>query len=318
MGSILVSSIIPAHNAAGTITETLQSVLSQNRADMEVIVVDDGSTDGTPERVAATDPRIELIRQPHAGVSAARQAGTRIAQGRYLKYVDADDLLAAGCLQTQIDRIETTNADVVYGAWAYLRQQNNAGGYRQGPIVRARAVGDLEEAVLRGFWCPTAAYLMRRDRLLASGLTWRAEFPILQDSVFIFDLAAAGLRFEATGEVCALYRVRADSLSRSDRRGFLQDQWAHLERARTLWGTSLSKSKLEALCSGYASIALSCSRTEPEMTSRALRVLHQLDASYLPTGSPRLTMLARYVGLDRAIRWTAFLRSPTDRWGQTR
>lgn len=315
MSPALVSVIIPAYNVARYITETLRSIRTQEGPDPEVIVVDDGSTDGTAELALASDPRIRLIRQDRAGVSAARQAGTRIATGRYLKYVDADDLLAPGALAAQVRSIERTGADVVYGQWAYLEQKGSAGAFEQGRIISRSAEGPVDEAVLSGFWCPTAAYLLRRQALESSGVTWRAEFPIIQDSVFIFDLAAAGVRFQAALEdpVCALYRVRADGLSRTDRRGFVRDQWTHLEHARAVWAGALSRVRREILCAGYVSIAVSCSRSEPDLMKRALGVLRQIDPAYTPKGWPRLTLLTRCVGLERAIRWTALLRQPLDR-----
>lgn len=308
MTTVRVSIIVPAYNAARYIADTLDSIRAQQGVDTEVIVVDDGSTDGTAERALAADPRITLLRQERAGVSAARQAGTRVAKGCYLKYVDADDLLTPGGLIEQLGRIERSGADVVYGAWAYLERGSDADHYRQGKVMRPDAGESVDEAVMRGFWCPTAAYLIRRDRLNESGVVWSDEFPILQDSVFIFDLAAAGATFEGCPEVCALYRVHADSLSRSDRRGFMRDKWRHLERARAVWGGRMSPMRTETLCAGYVSIALEACRLEPELSAKALQALRRLDPTYLPNGSPRLSGLARWIGLDRAIRWTSFLR----------
>lgn len=100
----LFSVIVPAHERAGTIERTVRSVLNAADALMtgvgleppgvEVIVIDDGSTDGTSAVVrslAAADPRVHLVSQPNSGVSAARNAGLRRAQGRNIAFVDADD-----------------------------------------------------------------------------------------------------------------------------------------------------------------------------------------------------------------------------------
>ncbi len=100
------SVVIPAFNAQATVASSVASVLSQTRADLEVIVVDDGSTDGTVaavERVA--DRRVSLISRSKQGVSAARNAGIDTARGRYVAFLDSDDLwlpryleLAAGAM----------------------------------------------------------------------------------------------------------------------------------------------------------------------------------------------------------------------------
>lgn len=91
----LVSVIIPAYNAADTIAETLASVLAQSCRDLEVIVVDDGSTDdtlGVVRDVSTQDSRVRHVTQANAGCGAARNGGVRDARGRYVASVDADDL----------------------------------------------------------------------------------------------------------------------------------------------------------------------------------------------------------------------------------
>ena len=91
----MVSVIVPVYRAERWIEGTLRSALSQTYANLEVVVVDDGSPDRCAELVAgvaATDPRVRLIRQENAGLSAARNAGVAAARGRYVAPLDADDL----------------------------------------------------------------------------------------------------------------------------------------------------------------------------------------------------------------------------------
>lgn len=91
-----VSVIIPAYNAEKYIRECLESVGSQTERNLEIIVVDDGSTDGTAaiiERFVKSDPRFRLISQPNAGPGPARNTAITAATGRYLAFVDADDML---------------------------------------------------------------------------------------------------------------------------------------------------------------------------------------------------------------------------------
>ena len=100
----LVSVVVPAFNAADTIDRALVSVLSQSFADLELIVVDDASTDSTAERVAAIDdPRVRLLRlETNGGESRAMNAGIAAARGRLIAFQDADDEWLPGKLDRQV------------------------------------------------------------------------------------------------------------------------------------------------------------------------------------------------------------------------
>jgi glycosyltransferase involved in cell wall biosynthesis len=94
-GSPLVSVIVPAYNAERTLEETLRSAAAQTHAPIEIVIVDDGSTDRTRElarRFCAAEPRARLIEQENRGVAAARNAGIRASRGAYLAPLDADDI----------------------------------------------------------------------------------------------------------------------------------------------------------------------------------------------------------------------------------
>lgn len=126
-GAPVVSVIIAAYNAAGYIGETLQSVFAQTLADIEVIVVDDGSLDNTAavvEALAVHEPRLRLIRQSNQGVAAARNRAIGAASGLYIAPVDADDLWAPTKLARQVARIEQCGPDtgLVYCWWAWIDQ----------------------------------------------------------------------------------------------------------------------------------------------------------------------------------------------------
>jgi glycosyltransferase involved in cell wall biosynthesis len=108
MPSPAVSVVVPLYNKRATIARTLDSVLAQDVADWELIVVDDGSTDGGPELVEEeyADPRIRVIRQANAGPGAARNRGAEQASGGLLTFLDADDQWEPGLLATAMRAFE--------------------------------------------------------------------------------------------------------------------------------------------------------------------------------------------------------------------
>lgn len=113
-----VSVVIPTYNRAKYVTETIDSVLSQSYTDYEIIVVDDGSTDNTREALAPYMDRIRYIHQQNSGVSAARNRGIKAARGKWIAFLDSDDIWLPEKLAVQIKDISkypgvclhTTNA----------------------------------------------------------------------------------------------------------------------------------------------------------------------------------------------------------------
>jgi glycosyltransferase involved in cell wall biosynthesis len=123
--------IVPAYNAEGTIEQAIRSVLAQTTGSFEVIAVDDGSSDATPElleRMAADDGRITVIRQRNAGPSAARNAAIGRAAGAYLTFLDSDDLLMPRYLETMAATFATDPRVGLAHARAWVLDEAAGGG----------------------------------------------------------------------------------------------------------------------------------------------------------------------------------------------
>lgn len=106
MASELVSVVIPAYNQGQFVRDAVSCALEQTYYPVEVIVVDDGSTDDTCERLASLRDRITYVRQANAGLSAARNAGIRCARGKWIALLDADDLWHRQKIETQLAAVE--------------------------------------------------------------------------------------------------------------------------------------------------------------------------------------------------------------------
>lgn len=110
------SVIVPAYNAAEYLEKCVSSVLQQTRENLEVIVVNDGSTDRTPElceQLRNKDSRVRVIHKENGGLSSARNLGLEVATGEYVFFLDADDWLSEACLADLHALREKTNADIV-------------------------------------------------------------------------------------------------------------------------------------------------------------------------------------------------------------
>lgn len=103
----LVSVVIPTHNRKGKVLEAITSALDQKLDNIEILVVDDGSTDGTAEYLKSLNLPITIITKPNGGVSNARNTGIKAAKGKYVAFLDSDDLWLPGKLEAQVNYLES-------------------------------------------------------------------------------------------------------------------------------------------------------------------------------------------------------------------
>lgn len=114
--SDLISVIMPVYNVETYLSQSIESVLNQDHREVELIVIDDGSTDGSGaicDAYAAKDSRVRVIHQKNGGAAAAKNAGLRIASGTYLCFVDSDDYLEPNVYRYMLKTLKQHNADAV-------------------------------------------------------------------------------------------------------------------------------------------------------------------------------------------------------------
>jgi glycosyltransferase involved in cell wall biosynthesis len=215
-----VSVVTPVWNAAATLAETVASVRAQGFEDWELILVDDASTDGTPElarALADPDPRIRILTlAENGGPAAARNAGIRAARGRYIAFVDADDLWRPQKLARQIGFMRAEGHALTFSAYRRIAADGRPLG-----IVRPPARVDRAE-LLKGnvIGCLTAVY--------DSAAVGRLEMPPIrrrQDYGLWLAILARVPHAHALPEVLADYRVHTGSLS-ADKLGAVRATWA--------------------------------------------------------------------------------------------
>jgi glycosyltransferase involved in cell wall biosynthesis len=210
-----ISVVVPTFNLACYAGDCLASVRAQTLSDWECIVVDDGSTDGTPERIRQdADPRVRLIAQSNMGVSTARNVGLANATGTYLLFLDGDDLLhpeALSRLSTHLDA--HPQAVAAYGtAWAIFEDGSS---YPQKPLHRRSfQSGNLLERVIRENFLLVGMIMLRTSTARELG-GFNTHLRLSEDWDFWCRLAAQGdFRFIGTQPEVSYVRVRTGSSSR--------------------------------------------------------------------------------------------------------
>ena len=167
-GKPLVSVIVPLYNKVGTVAETITRALAQSFTLFEIIVVDDGSTDGSAAVVAGiADPRLTLILQDNGGVSAARNRGIMAAQADWIALLDADDHWDPDHLERHWQAVQGKNAEA---AFSNVRLESRPGAPMIPEDVPAGPVADYFDFALTqgGYPNMTSAMIIRRDAAIAA------------------------------------------------------------------------------------------------------------------------------------------------------
>jgi len=214
----LVSVVVPAFNSEATVDETLRSIRSQTHRNLDIIVIDDGSTDATVQiarQHAASDPRIRVLTQPNGGVAAARNHGIAEARGDLVAPVDADDLWAADKIQKQLRALEAGGGNValVYTWYALIDGDSRVidTSYRptdEGDVLRRMCFGNL---VGNG-----SSVLMRKSAVLEAGgydASLRARRAQGCEDVLLYYRIAERHRFAVVAEYLTGYRQTPTNMS---------------------------------------------------------------------------------------------------------
>ncbi len=204
----LVSVVIPSHNYAHYVSDAIESVLAQTYAPVEIVVVDDGSTDDTPVVLARFGDRIRTQRLPGRGVAEARNTGLRACLGDLIVFLDADDLLLPDGIATLVAAFERhPDVDVVHGQWYHCNIRT--GGVQL--VGKPEMAGDAVAPLAHGNLGAIHAIMTRRRALEEAGgfdpaVSYTADWDLW------FGLALRGFRFGYVPRPVAVYRVHPDSM----------------------------------------------------------------------------------------------------------
>ncbi len=214
-----VSVVIPTYNCARFLGRTIDSALRQTYRDFEIIVVDDGSTDGTQALVAGYGEALHYVYQPNQGASAARNAALSRASGEFVAYLDADDLWSPDKLSRQVEYLDAhpscgfvhTEVSVIDEQDKVLHTRFNQETNR--PVPQGFCVRDV---LLRSH-IQTLTVVERRTAFENAG-TFDLRLPVAQDYLHWIGVVLHGYEVGYLPEPLGQYRWRAGSLMSSQRR----------------------------------------------------------------------------------------------------
>ncbi len=185
-----VSVIVPVYNAEGVVSRGVESILTQSYQDFELILVDDGSTDNSGaicDNYAQQDGRVKVVHQENAGVSAARNAGLKVAQGEWVTFVDSDDIVLDGFLESLVAAVNREERiDLAYCGYAIVEGSTSIMTYRSATYIGKGQLHDVLSSTKLLYRCSPWAKLFRRSVITDNGLQFDENLTISEDRLFIY------------------------------------------------------------------------------------------------------------------------------------
>jgi glycosyltransferase involved in cell wall biosynthesis len=209
---VTVSFCLPTYNRAEYLAESIDSCLAQSHADIEVVVVDDGSSDSTPrllEWYAAKDPRVRFVRTENRGIAAARNLAVSLSRGKYVAVMDSDDLCGPDRISRQVRELEK-GFDVCYSS--YLRADENASVIDG---VKAPAPREItRDTLLRDQGIPHVTVTARRECFLEH--PYDERHAVNDDYALVVSWVAAGYRLRRIQDPLMIVRFHTSNTSRTE------------------------------------------------------------------------------------------------------
>ena len=170
-----VSVIIPAYNKAQLTVRTVQSVLNQTHPHIETIVVDDGSTDHTQQALSVFENRIKYVYKENGGACSARNLGIRLAEGKYIAFLDCDDIYLPNKIELSVDCLEKNKeVGLVHTAAYFINENDTVVGHYSHPQSRHQG-WIAHRLILKNFIC-NSTILVRKECLEKTGFFDEAIF----------------------------------------------------------------------------------------------------------------------------------------------
>lgn len=214
MNSKLVSIIIPVYNSKRYILETLESVFNQTYTNLEIILIDDGSTDGIDQLFPSFEEHgVKCFKQPNKGASTARNLGLTNATGEFIQFLDADDVLHPDKIEMQVRKMEEDDSDISFTFWVNFEETVENTMPFKFPSMNFSSIRDGKDVLktfgMEGFFVLPLAWLTRRDLIIKAGY-WNPYINTNDDAEYFSRVLMWSQKLSIIKKVLAYYRKSQD------------------------------------------------------------------------------------------------------------
>jgi glycosyltransferase involved in cell wall biosynthesis len=311
--SKLVSVIIPCYNSERWLGEAIDSCLRQTHRPLEIIVIDDGSTDGSRDVLRSYGTQIRWESSSRRGGSYARNRGFSFSTGEYIQFLDADDYLLPEKIERQVSFLEETGAGVVYGDWRHQYHKPD-GEIVLGDVQVSGLQVDLLEALLGGWWSANMTLLTRREVVVNCG-GWDEALGAGQDRDFFISIAMSGAVVCYQSGCCSVYRRYGNvTVSTASLQCWLENQWRLLDKAQSKLDETgrLSAKYRQAMAHSYFYLARNYFDIDRSKYAQVLKAALSLDPSFRPGGSAFYRLVQGILGFEQAEKLASHKRKIRD------
>ena len=283
-----VSVIVPVFNVKDYVAEAFESVLSQTHTNLELIVVDDGSTDGSGEicdDFASRDPRVKVIHQENSGISTARNTGLDHAHGEVIAFLDPDDAFCEDMIETLLETMQKDRSDIVMCKFSWHDTDSSLPKGRKARdigkstvITRTSAFGKIaEEKIETAVWNKLYRRKIFEDLRFPDGYVFEGRYTV-------FDIFERAERISVLDEVLVRHRRRQGSICHSYSlknvldREYVQDHYVEFikQHAESFEDRSVIKRMIRLRMRSMVAVYLQYSRKNPEDTAGQSEIRRRL------------------------------------------
>jgi glycosyltransferase involved in cell wall biosynthesis len=302
----LVSVVMPAFNAESVIQESVLSVLRQTYSRLELIIVDDGSTDSTSQILKTVqDPRVTVRYQENKGAASARNHAMRLVKGDLIQFLDADDILSNDKIERQVTALVSSPPGTIASCpWAHFTSDTKAAVIDQEPVWSVTDPTQwLIESLSGAGMMQTASWLIPREIAEVVG-PWNESLTLHDDGEYFTRILLASRRNAFVPEAIVFYRGANSSLSRRRSAKDLESAFLVCElRRQHLLGKLDSPASRKAVATQYAQFVYEHGRTAPDLARSAIDTIHALGVKpNVYAGGHGFRFLSGLIGFHGAVR----------------